>query len=103
MNPVIREFKRRRKVQWLTTIFGIIWFVILCGLVIMSGIQVKEDAGYAPTPIGYVVIIVFSLLFILPVIFLTSKNWRCPACGKPLGRAVNPGSCPSCGTHFSPD
>lgn len=95
------EFKKRKKIQWLITIAGLLWFVLLCFIVIVSGVQVKEDAGLAPTPIGYGVTIVVSLLFILPVIYLTQKNWRCPACGKPLGRSINPKSCPACKQSFS--
>jgi hypothetical protein len=101
MNKLAQEFKKRKIRQWLITVFGLGWFVVLCSLVIWSGIQVKEQGGLAPTPIGYVLTIVFAILFIPPILFLTHKNWRCPSCGVVLGRSINPKVCPGCGQALS--
>ncbi|MEJ2200131.1 MAG: hypothetical protein P8X63_03825 [Desulfuromonadaceae bacterium] len=101
MNEFAQEFKKRKIRQWLITVFGLAWFVALGMLVIWSGIPVKEQGGMGPTPVGYVVTVVFVMLFIAPIMFLTHKNWRCPSCGATLGRSINPKKCPGCGQALS--
>ena len=31
------------------------------------------------------------------ILVFTLQNWRCPACGRYLGRGANPSFCPRCG------
>ena len=38
-----QEFKKRKIRQWLIIVFGFGWFGVLCSLVILSGMQVKEQ------------------------------------------------------------
>jgi hypothetical protein len=101
MKKPAQEFKKRKIRQWIIAVFGLGWFVVLCSFVIWSGIQVKEQEGLALTPMGYVVAIVFIILFLSPIIFLTHKNLRCPSCGAALGRSINPKVCPGCGHKLS--
>ena len=43
--------------------------------------------------------IILVTIFLVWVIY-DSRNWRCPACDKSLGRAFNPRRCRSCGIEL---
>ncbi len=38
--------------------------------------------------------------YALYMLWLTYKNWRCPACGKLLGQRLDIDECPHCKTRF---
>ena len=50
-------------------------------------------SGAVLGPISLVVIVVGWVIF-------NSRNWRCPACDKHLGRAFNPKRCHRCGIEL---
>ena len=50
---------------------------------------VPADTLFIAAMIGLAAAILFSLW-----------NWRCPSCGKYLGRATNPSFCPKCGVKL---
>jgi hypothetical protein len=37
------------------------------------------------------------LIVVVGALIFSFRNWRCPACGKYLGRSFNPKHCQSCG------
>lgn len=90
------EFKeafaqRRRKQIWVAAL--IIPMVLL--------VVFSEDRG-AGTVLGYSSE-VFGPIFLAAVaiaVVFSFRNWRCPACNKYLGRAMNPKFCQNCGVEL---
>jgi len=83
------EFAVRRRRRWLgvAVIFIAVLVVVLTGNRIGGPLLGIGAAVWQP--VGVVVVlgaVVFSLI-----------NWRCPACGRYLGRTINPAFCPRCG------
>lgn len=39
----------------------------------------------------------FALVFVFGALLFSLKNWRCPACNRYLGKAINPRFCGKCG------
>jgi hypothetical protein len=84
------EFAVKRRRQWQFALLPALTAVVV--IAIVSNKQVGTFLGIGVAvwrPIAFAVVIaavVFSLV-----------NWRCPACGRSLGRTFNPGYCPRCG------
>jgi hypothetical protein len=84
-----QQFAIRRKRQ----------IVLVAPLFILILIMATADeaSGSAIGGIPISVIAPVTLAAILGGIVFSLKNWRCPACGKYLGKAMNPNFCPKCG------
>lgn len=83
------EFAVRRRRRWL----GVAVILVAVVVMVLAGRRPGGTVlGIGPAtwqPIGIVVVlgaVIFSLI-----------NWRCPACGRYLGRTFNPAFCPRCG------
>jgi len=40
------------------------------------------------------------IIYFCYILYLSWRNWRCPACEKYLGKPINPKRCPHCRTEF---
>lgn len=47
------------------------------------------------------ILYVIATIYVLTVLWRTYKNWRCPACGKLLGRRIDIDACPHCRTKLT--
>ncbi|MCY6484103.1 hypothetical protein OW763_07020 [Clostridium aestuarii] len=98
---VIKEFKKRKKRQVITTIPVIA--IILIGFIIrithpeLSNARIDETS-FLGIP-GIVICIIVGVIIIGSVIF-SFLNWRCPACKAYLGKNTDIKFCPKCGTKF---
>ena len=95
-----REFKAafaaKRRRQWLLVLLPVLAAVIVIVIVGRrpEGILLGVSAAVW-RPVAFAVVIaavVFSFI-----------NWRCPACGRYLGRTFNPAYCPRCGIPLRDD
>jgi hypothetical protein len=77
------EFARRQKRQFAVAA------VILAGLISM--LILRDRAFQSPVGIALVVAAMAAIMV------FTLQNWRCPACGKYLGKGAFPRFCPQCG------
>jgi ribosomal protein S27AE len=84
------EFASRRKRQLFVSIPLL---VLMLGFMIVLDDKSKAPAfGLSPS----VVVGVFALLMGGGLVF-SLLNWRCPACGRYLGKHINPSFCHRCG------
>ncbi len=81
-----QAFEQRRRRQFVVA--GVI--VILWGSLVLVKKVDLECFGTA----GFIAIYV---AFAVAILMFVSWNWRCPACGRFLGRVRNPKFCPNCG------
>ncbi|HEV7764479.1 MAG TPA: hypothetical protein VGQ76_05720 [Thermoanaerobaculia bacterium] len=83
-----QDFARRRTRQWLLVI------PMVLAIIAIRAADTGEDFVYG-LPSGVVIGIGFALL--IGGIIFSLINWRCPACSKYLGKAINPTFCGKCG------
>jgi len=83
------EFKRRRTRQ----LYGATPVIVL-----MVGLFLLRR-GHQPQIFGVSTETFLAGVFVLVagIAFFSLYNWRCPACGGYLGRAINPRFCRNCG------
>jgi hypothetical protein len=89
---IVRAFSRRRRNQLLLA--GALAPIIFAA-VLYQRHTAMTILGMPPrvgAPI-FLALVVGGLSFSL-------WNWRCPACSRYLGRAINPRNCPSCGVRL---
>ncbi len=55
----------------------------------------RRGATFAGVPQSYV--LCAALAGIAGLVLFSFRNWRCPACDRYLGRAMNPSFCSRCG------
>ena len=88
-NPrVVAEFRRRQAKQR-----GLTWRGVAYGIVGLVGPWVM------PPPFGRIVAGI-CLFVLVGILGFTLAGWRCPACGRLLGRKLDPRACPHCGEAF---
>jgi hypothetical protein len=89
---VIEQYKQRRTRQIAITVPG-----LLAILLLFWSTENPETtfAGLQPS-----VITGIAIALLVATVVLSFLNWRCPACGKYLGRAFNPKFCSGCGAHL---
>ena len=89
---IIAEFKRKRTRQIMAVGPIILAFIAL--------LSVENNPtgifGLAPSTI-----LVAAFAVIISVLVFSLLNWRCPACNKYLGKAINPKFCSKFGTQLS--
>lgn len=62
-------------------------------------IIVTLTTGLIQTPAAVVMCCVIAVVFVAALVTISLKFWRCPSCGRWLGRDV-PQYCPHCGEHL---
>jgi len=83
------EFAVRRRRRWLAVA------VILATVVVM--VVAGTRPGGILFGIGVATIRAACVVIVLGAAVLSIVNWRCPACGRYMGRTINPAFCPRCG------
>lgn len=73
-----KEFKKRKKLQYLVPITACILAIVLF------------IADIRPV----------AILCIIGAVVFSMVNWRCPKCKQYLGRGTNPTHCSNCGTKL---
>ena len=89
---IIEEFKKKRTRQIMA-----IGPIILAFIALLS--VEGKPTGIFGLPPNTVLGISFGL--IISVLIFSLFNWRCPACNKYLGKAINPKFCAKCGVQLS--
>ena len=69
---------------------AVFWLTVVL-LVVLAVLVVLMLVRYSSTLAGIFVLVIFLFAF------LNKGCWKCPSCGKHLGRFGRPRSCPSCG------
>jgi hypothetical protein len=64
--------------------------VIALGAVLLMILPAQPALGRMPG-------ILLPFAAMAAILVFTLQNWRCPACGRYLGRGSNPAFCPRCG------
>ena len=88
---IIEEFKRKRTRQIMAV------GPIILALIALFSVE-GNPAGIFGLPPNTVLTISFAL--IISVLIFSLLNWRCPACNKYLGKAINPKFCAKCGVQL---
>ena len=82
-----QQFARRRTRQWILVL------PVLAVILLMRSI----DKGSSVFGLPSEVLAIVGLVLVVGAVAFTFYNWRCPACEKYLGRAINPRFCQKCG------
>jgi hypothetical protein len=88
---IIAEFKKRRTRQIMAV------GPIFLGFIALLSVE-GNSVGVFGLPPNIVLGIAFAL--IISVLIFSLFNWRCPACQKYLGKAINPKFCVKCGVQL---
>lgn len=83
-----REFAEKRRRQ----------IMLAIPLVPIALLFVLSDDRHG-TPLIHLpsAVIILGFIVIVGALAFSFKNWRCPGCGKYLGRTLGPRHCPKCG------
>ncbi|HOX23976.1 MAG TPA: hypothetical protein PLL10_10955 [Elusimicrobiales bacterium] len=81
------EFRRRQDEQR-----AIGWKALPCVALVLM-------ADFLPCPVRKWAL-ALTIAYALYLLWLSLRNWRCPACGKYLGQRVDIARCPGCHTEF---
>ncbi len=84
------EFKKRRLRQLLV---GIPLLPAMIFLLLTTERGTKMQSADTPLVAALAALVFGALIF-------SFWNWRCPSCGKYLGKAINPKFCNKCGTKL---
>ena len=87
-----REFALRRKRQYMGSIS---FALVMVGFAAFVRFAKRQDGTLPGMSPGVFLAIFFTL--IAGVLMFSFRNWRCPACGRYLGREMGPRFCPKCG------
>ncbi len=91
-DKVIDEFNKRKKRQWFISIPIII--------IIIFFIFINDKPDFTVFGLSFIELLyIFTAVIVAAVIF-SLLNWRCPSCGKYLGKGINPAFCPKCGIQL---
>ena len=88
---IMRIYKKKRQLNYISTliIFGTAFFAVWYS---------NNSASF---PDNTRTIVVAGICVVtLGALAFSFYNWRCPSCGKHLGRAVDPQTCRKCGYKF---
>jgi len=89
---VIEEFRRRRTRQFIVIV------PMVAVLFFMTTRGEGESISFAGLPEA--VVGAAALAIILAALVFSIYNWRCPACNRYLGKAINPAFCSKCGAQL---
>jgi len=82
------EFSRRRRNQLIATVPMI---AAVLGAAFGEG-YITQTLGLRMEVFGGIALVVIAAGVIFSLV-----NWRCPACGRYLGKGMGPNHCPKCG------
>lgn len=85
------QFSKRRFRQFLIAAAAL---AVLVGVI---SVDVKQRTTLG---IDTTVVLIGSIVVLFGLLALTLVNWRCPACGRYIGRTINPKFCSGCGFQF---
>lgn len=85
--------KRRRRWLILLPVLAAVIFIVIVGRRPEGTLLGLHAAVWQP--------IIFAV--VLAAVVFGFINWRCPACGRYLGRTFNPAYCPRCGIPLRDD
>lgn len=88
-NAARRAFRRRRLRQVVAGLLALAAFLVI--VLPDEGVPVSIP-GVSPDAL-----LLAASLVILAVLAFTAFNWRCPGCGRYLGRSISPPYCAGCG------
>ena len=91
-DDVVSRFKARRLRQFILVI------PVMLAIFLLVWAGENQDASLAGIP--RTVLVGVALAAIAAGAGFSLFNWRCPACGKYLGRSINPSFCAKCGTKL---
>jgi hypothetical protein len=89
---IIRKYKKKKALNFISTliIFGAAFFAV----------WFTNNRATIPDETTRTVMVAAICAITLGALAFSFFNWRCPACGKHLGRGVDPQSCKKCGYKF---
>jgi hypothetical protein len=89
---IIRIYKKKRILNFLSTliIFSVAFFAV----------WFTNNRASIPDENMRTAMVVAICILSLGGLAFSFFNWRCPACGKHLGRSVDPQACIKCGYKF---
>jgi len=87
-----REFALRRKRQLMV---AIPFILVIVGMAVFARIGEADGEKLAGVSLGVFFAIFFTL--VAGALTFSFRNWRCPACGRYLGREISPRFCSKCG------
>jgi hypothetical protein len=88
----VEEFKKRRNRQIAVTVPLI--------AVMIAVLYVSDHPEAVLFGVKGLHVIYGSLAVLAAGVVFSLYNWRCPACGKYLGKGINPKFCPKCGARL---
>lgn len=91
-DEIKKQFKLRKKKQWLAIIPAVIF---LAGYQLLAWQGPSRIAGWPRQILLYP-----FMLFVMVAIVFIYINWRCPACRKYLGLTFRGRICPKCGAEL---
>jgi hypothetical protein len=89
---IIRIYKKRKMLNFISTliIFAVAFFAV----------WFTNNRATIPDVTTRTAMVAAICIITLGALAFSFFNWRCPACGKHLGRGVDPQSCRKCGYKF---
>lgn len=89
------EFAVKRRRQWLGVLVAL---VAVVGVAILGNRPQRNLLGLPASAWQ-----TLAIVAVLGVVVFSLINWRCPACGRYLGRTFNPAFCARCGIALRDD
>ena len=86
---VVAEFQRRRKAQMMLVAPLILMFIG------MAWLEDQPNGTLLGLPKNAV--LGAGVALIMAVVVFSFRNWRCPGCGRYLGKTISPKFCQHCG------
>jgi hypothetical protein len=88
---IMRIYKKKKMLNFISTliIFGTAFFAV----------WFSNNSTSFPADMRTAIVIAICAVTLGALAF-SFYNWRCPSCGKHLGRAVDPQTCRKCGYKF---
>jgi rubrerythrin len=69
-------------------------------IIILIFLFIKDNRDFTAFGVSFAELLYIFAVIIMVLIIFSLFNWRCPACGRYLGRAVNPKFCSRCGAKL---
>ena len=91
-DKIIAEFGRRKRLQ---LIISIPIFIIIILFII-----IHDKPDFTALGIPFIELLYIFMAVISAAIIFSIYNWRCPSCGKYLGKGIDPKFCPKCGVKL---
>ncbi|NLX24763.1 MAG: hypothetical protein GXY61_02215 [Lentisphaerae bacterium] len=89
---IIDSFKKRKVKQLIVSVPVI--------LAIIPLVMLEDSAEEALFGLPVTILVPVCIAVFVAGLIFSMFNWRCPACGKYLGKALNPKFCVKCGAQL---